>query len=572
MVKLTDDKLTKIPRKYFSEDFDITQWDLVERELKGLLAMEINSSNDLLIMIKKFSELKKIIRNESSWRYIDMTRYADQDEYAQAYNDFYANIISRSSTYDFKLSKKFYDSEYRKELPEKEYGHLNRIISNGIELFREENIPLMVEEQELANKYGSIASKMTVIYNGEEKTLSQMSVYLRDNDRKVREEAFILIMNRLEEDAEELDKLFDEMKTIRIKIARNADFENYRDFVHQAKGRFAYTPEDIYKFHESVEKVVIPFLTELNQERQKILGVDSLRPWDLEVEIDGNQLKPFADVDEFVDKAIAVLHNVRSEFGLRLNKMKNSGFLDLDNRKGKAPGGYCTTVDEYGASFIFMNAVGLQDDVNTLVHESGHAMHAFSLVDQPISHYATNPMEIAELASMSMEFLTMDHWHIYYPNAEDLRKAKKEQLVNTLKFLPWCMIVDAFQQWIYTNPEHTAEERSDYFAALVERFNPGVDWSGLDEAKRVRWMRQLHIFEVPFYYIEYGIAQLGALAVYKNYKEDKVRTVEKYEKFLKLGYSKPMNEIYQAAGIRFDFSIDYLKEIVEFVKDEINSL
>lgn len=571
-MNLTDQKLVKRKLKYFSEDFDITNWGGVAGALDEILAMEISGPDDLLEMIKKYSEFQRIFRNEMAWRYINMTRYADQEEYTKAYNDFFAQIASKVIPYDFKLKQKFYNSKHRKNLSEDEYGHLNKIISNSIELYREENIPLLVQEQELASKYGNIASKMTVTYDGEEKTLQQMAVYLREQNRDVREEAWRLTAERIEKDAQKLDELFDQMKKIRVQIAKNADFKNYRDYMHQEKYRFSYSPEDLYQFHDAVEQVVVPFLEELNQERKEKLGVDNLRPWDLDVAYDGIDLKPFTNVDEFVDKGIAVLNQVKNEFALNLNKMKNSGFLDLDNRKGKAPGGYCTTIDAYAATFIYMNAVGLQEDVTTLVHESGHAMHSFATADQPIIHYAETPHEIAELASMSMEFLTMDYWDIYYPDEKDLQKAKKEQLVNTLIFLPWCMTVDAFQHWIYTNPEHTQEERAAYFASLMERFNPGVDWSGLDVEKQNRWMRQLHIFEVPFYYIEYGIAQLGALAMYKNYKEDPKAAVERYEEFLKLGYSKSMKAIYEAAGIKFDFSIEYIKEIVDFVKDELASL
>lgn len=572
ILHLTDEKLAKRQWKYFPEDFDLTNWEVVAGALEEILAREINQVEDLLEMIKRYSEFQRILRNELAWRYINMTRYADQEQYTQAYNDFYANIASKVIPYDFKLKKKFYDSEQRKYLPADTYGHLNKIISNSIELYREENIPLFVQEQELSSKYGQITSQMTVNYRGEEKTLQQMAVYLREEDRGVREEAWRLISERLEEDAEKLDQLFDQMKEIRIQIAKNAESKNYRDYMHQKKDRFSYTPEDLYQFHEAVEKVVVPFLEELNQERKERLGVGNLRPWDLEVPYDGIDLKPFADVDEFVDKAIAVLHQVKPEFALNLNKMKNSGFLDLDNRKGKAPGGYCTSIHDHGATFIYMNAVGLHEDVTTLVHESGHAMHFFAIADQPIIYYAETPHEIAELASMSMEFLTMDYWDLYYPDKKDLEKAQKEQLINTLKFLPWFMTIDAFQHWIYTNPEHTAKERSAYFAALMDRFNPGVDWQGLDLEKQHRWMRQLHIFEVPFYYIEYGIAQLGALAMYKNYKEDRTLTVERYEEFLQLGYTKSMKEVYEAAGIKFDFSIEYIREIVEFVKEELARL
>ncbi|MCK4258001.1 MAG: M3 family oligoendopeptidase [Halanaerobiales bacterium] len=571
-MSLTNEKLLKKQRKYYLEDLDVTKWEVVEKEWQILLEEPISSANDLEVLLEKYSELNSILMDEMSWRYIKMTLHADQDEYSKSFNDFYAKITCNSETYDSKVKKKYYENEFRKELSEERYGHLDKIISNDIELFREENVPLKVKEQETFTKYNTITSSMTVNYKGEEKTLQQLSVYLKDKDRSVREEVWHLVMDRLAQDADELNKVFDELKEIRIEIAKNAGFDNYRDYMHKEKGRFSYTPDDLYRFHDVVEKFVVPFMKELNEERKEKLELDVLRPWDINVDYDGEVLKPFNNVDEFVDKAINVLSNVKPEFGIKLNKMKNSDFLDLENRKGKAPGGYCASIEEYGSSFIFMNAVGLHSDVTTLVHEAGHAMHSFEKVDEPIFQYKHTPEEASELASMSMEFMTMDYWGEYYADPKDLKKAKRDQLIGTLKFLPWCMVVDAFQHWIYTNPDHTPEERLEYFTDLSERFNTGVDWTGLGKEQKISWMRQLHIFEVPFYYIEYGIAQLGALAVYKNYKENPHKAVEDYEAFLKLGYSKPVNELYEAAGVKFDFSEEYIKEIVDFVKAELKSI
>lgn len=569
---LTNKKIDKKKRRYFSEDFKGDSWELVEKELTNLLNVEISSDEELIKYIEKVSELNYIIEEEYAWKYINMTCNADKEEYSKAFNEFYASVVSKSESYAFKIKNKIYNSPIMKELPEEKYTHFNRIISNEIELFREENIPLKVEENELSNKYGEINSKLTVEFDGEEKTLTQMSKYLKDPDRNLREEVYRLVAERRLKEVEKLDKLFDDMKELRIQMAKNAGFDNYRDYMHKAKGRFDYTPNDIMKFHDSVEKVVVPYLKELSAERKEKLDVDTLRPWDTSVDLDGKTLKPFNNTDEFVDKAINILSKVKPEFGEKLNMMKNSGFLDLENRKGKAPGGYNFPLSEHGAAFIFMNAIGLQRDVSTLLHEAGHAMHSFAKRDIKISQYKDIPSEIAELASMSMELLTLDYLNEYYQNDEDLKKAKKEQLQGTIEFLPWAMIVDAFQQWIYTNPEHTPEERTEYFISLVDRFNVGVDWSGLEKEKGATWFRQLHIFEVPFYYIEYAISQLGAIAIYKNYKENGSKAVEEYENFLNLGYSKSVSELYEAAGIKFDFSEEYLKGIVEFIKNELDAL
>src|SRR5690554_5847022 len=553
-MKLTDAKLEKRERKYYPENFDVRDWKVVEESFKELLDFRIGSGDDLIAMIEKSSELGMIIAEEMARLYIKMTCYADNEENQKNFNQFYATIVANSQPYVNKLNLKFYESEYKKDLPDNKYGHLKRIIANDIEIFREENIPLKTKETELRNRYGEINSKMTVTYDGREQTLAQLGKYLQEPDRAVREETWRLRYKRLGEDREKLDSLFDELRVLREKQAANAGFDNYRDFKHKEMGRFSYTPQDIEQFHFSVEKVVLPFLRELNEERKEKLGLEKVRPWDTAVDLDGKVLKPFETTEEFVGKAVKILNRVDREFALNLDKMDNTGLLDLENRKGKAPGGYNYPLQEMGSSFIFMNAVGLHRDVVTLLHESGHAMHSAATKDIPIATYKHTPSEVAELASMAMELLTIDYWDEYYDSEEDFQKAKRDQLQGTLKFLPWCMIVDAFQQWIYTHPDHNKEERYEQFSKLVKRFNTGVDWSGLEEEEKYSWMFQLHIFEVPFYYIEYGMAQLGALSIYKNYREKGKKAIDDYKKFLQLGYTRPVDQLYEAAGINFDFS------------------
>jgi oligoendopeptidase F len=568
----TAKKLDKIPRKFISPDLDITKWEEVKAELEKLTHHAPETSSELLNLMEHASELAKALMDELSWRYIKMTVNADKEEYAKAYNDFNANVFAPCEPYRFKLQQIFYNSPAKDELPKSIYGHLEKIIANEIELYREENIPLKIEETELEAKYGAICSKMSAMYEGEERTPAQLGVFLKDQDRAKREQAWRLSTNCYIDKRDELEKLFDELKALRIKIAANAGFDNYRDFMHLAKGRFSYTPEDLYKFHNAVEKVVVPFVGELYQQRKDVLKVDTLRPWDLAVDLDGKKLQPFDTIDEFVSKAIRVEHKVKPEYGLQLEMMNNSGMLDLANRKGKAPGGYNSSIYELGSSFIFMNAVHLHSDVTTLLHEAGHAMHGTSYKDVKLDYYCDLPMEVAELASMSMEMLTMDYWDEYYKDEADLKKAKRDQLEESLAFLPWGMTVDAFQHWIYLNPHHTPEERDKAFADVYKRFDAGVDWNGLETEFETRWLRQLHIFEVPFYYIEYGMAQLGALAIYKNYRENKAKALQQYQDFLNLGYTKPVREIYQTAGISFDFSESYLRELVDFVKSELAKL
>ncbi len=568
----TNEKLPLLSFEHLPQNLDITNWEEVKGFSEQLLNEHPASAEELILLLEKASELHNALSDELSWRYIKMTLNADDESYATAYNDFYSKVYAQTEPYKFKLQKLFYDSPFVNELDPDKYMHLKTIIEGEIKLFREENIPLMIQESELANRYGSIVSQMTATIDGEEKTVSQLAVYLKDPDRSKREEAWRLRMGCYQAQKDNLDKLYDDLKALRMKIAENAGFPNYRDFMHQAKGRFSYTPEDLFRFHEAVEKVVVPFVEELNTHRKEVLGLDVLRPWDLAVDLDGRKLKPFETTEEFISKAINILHNVKPEYALQLEMMNNTGLLDLENRKGKAPGGYNTGINNLASSFIFMNHVKLHNDVVTLLHEAGHAMHSAATKDIKLDYYCDTPSEVAELASMSMELLSMDYWDQYYANPADLNKAKRDQLQGTLSFLPWCMTVDAFQHWVYLHPEHTPQERDEAYIELNQRFSAGVDWSGLESFRKLGWMPQLHIFEVPFYYIEYGIAQLGALSVYMNYRRDPDNALKQYQSFLELGYQKPVREVYESAGIPFDFSEERIRELVAFVRQELSEL
>jgi oligoendopeptidase F len=569
---LTQEKLQKRKLKFYPENLQVDVWENVKSELDSLLAFNIQSPDLLIEFLEKKSEFDELIADELAWRYIRMTCDSANEEKQNAYNQFYENIISPMANYDFQLKKKFYDSEFRNSLNNEKYALLNQIIANYIELFREENIPIQEKLTQLENKYGALFGKMNVNFEGEEKTMAQLNVYLKNQDRNIRENAWKAKFERLALEKDSFNTLFDEMKELRIQEAKNAGYDNFRDYMHQKKGRFSYSPQDLYTFHDGVEKAVIPFLKELTEHRKNALKIDSVKPWDTSVDLDGNVLKPFNSSSELIEKSISILNNVDPQFALTLNKMQNSDYLDLENRKGKSPGGYNYPINAVNSSFIFMNSVGLHDDVTTLLHESGHAMHAMAMSSISNAVYKSTPSEIAELASMTMELITMDYWKEFYPNQNDWIKAKKEQLEGTLEFLPWCMTVDAFQHWIYTNPNHSAEQRHEYFASLMDRFNTGIDWSNLQNHKANRWMLQLHIFEVPFYYIEYGMSQLGALAIYKNYKENPQKAIQQYKNFLNAGYSLPVNKLYEIAGVNFKFDEKYLSEIVQFVKNEINAL
>lgn len=544
------------------------QWKDVEPLVNELLDFPISSSEDFRRFINKVTDFFDQVEEEHAWLYIRMTVNADNKEYAKAYEEFMKEVVAKLRPYEQKIKEKIVENERFAPLG---YEHMIKILKNDVELFREENVPLQVKESILAKNYGTLVGSIEVEFKGEKKTLQQLSAYLKDPDRATRELAWRKRYEGMWSVREKLNELFDELKNIRHQQALNAGFSNYRDYMHRLKGRFEYTPEDLFEFHAAVEKEVVPYLMERTKFRQRKLGVESVRPWDTAVDVDGKVLRPFSSIDEFVEKTQRALERLNPLFAERFRLMKEKRLLDLENRKGKAPGGYNHTLPKTGAPFIFMNAVGQPGDVRTIFHELGHSMHSFETLNLPV-FYRPHRMEVAELASMSMELISMEYWNEFYEDPEDLKKAKIEELEGALYFLPWCMIVDAFQHWIYTNPEHTPRERDEYFAHLMDRFNPGVDWSNLDKEKKTRWLFQLHIFEVPFYYIEYGIAQIGALAIYRNYLEDSERVLKNYTEFLKVGCSLPIDKAYKTAGIKLDFSRDYLREIVNFVAKEIEKL
>lgn len=565
-------KIEKKKRIYFAQDFNVEEWEQLEKVLKEMEAVEISSADDLIALIEKYSELSDILEEVGGWHTIRMTQAADDAELAKMQADFHEYIVAPAQPYFFKLGKKIFENEFFASLPEEKYGHLGKILENEIGIYREENIALEVRENVLTGKYGEMYSRLTVEFEGQEKTLQEMSLILKDKDRDKREKAWRLVADKILEKKSDFEQLFDDMKSLRSKMAENAGFDNYRDYAHQALGRFDYSPQDLLEFHDSIREVVLPVMREIDDRRKQQLGVDTLRPWDMSVDLDGKILKPFSDTADLLSGAIKILGKVDPSFAEILSSMSEEKLLDLDNRKGKAPGGYSYPLAETGASFIFMNAVGIHRDVETILHESGHALHAFSMRDEKTLGYKDYPSEVAELASMSMELFTLDYLDEFYKDSEDLKKAKREQLESAISVFPAVAAIDAFQHWIYLQKECGAKERDEKFSELKDAFGTGVDWSGLEAEKSTGWLRVLHVFEVPFYYIEYAMAQLGAIALYKQYKEDPQRAVANYKDFMKMGYSKSVPEIYGAAGIKFDFSKEYLKELVDFIAGELEKL
>jgi oligoendopeptidase F len=561
----------QLKRHFLSGTISFETWEGLEPWFKNLADREINSEKDLEKWLLDYSELDAVFDEEMAWRYIRSTCDTTNEEYEKAYDFFVSEIEPNAAPWFQALNSKLDQCPFRHSLDPEVYAVFLRTIHNDIAIYREKNIPLFTEIDRLKQEYGKISGDMMVEMEGKEITIQQTFKYFKNNNRDIRKEAFEKVWNRRLAARETYDALFDELCKLRQQVAENAGFENFRDYSFASLGRFDYTKEDCFNFHKAVEAEVVPFIAELETKRKEILGYEKLFPYDLEVDLSGKPaLVPFKNGEDLLDKTIACLERVRPAYAGYISTMRRMGHFDLDSRKGKAPGGYNYSLSETGVPFIFMNSVGSQRDLITMVHEAGHAIHSFLENPLPLTSLKNPPSEVCELASMSMELISMEHWDIFYENADDLKRARREQLEKVLGTLPWVATVDEFQHWVYENKNHTREERSEAWSRIMAKLEPSViSWDGFEEVQRNNWQKQLHIFEVPFYYIEYGMAQLGAIAVWRNYLTDPEKALDGYEAALKLGYTKPIGKIYEAAGIKFDFSQNYVRELVDFVKKQL---
>lgn len=565
---------TRPPRQFLGEGLVINSWDDLKPSFDELVNREINSSDELKTWLLDLSEVEAVIEEDLAWRYIKMTVDTKDEELTKKYQHFVAEIQPEIAPYSDLFNKKLVGSQFVNELTGKAYEIYLRKIRTEIEIYREENVAITAEIQKESQEYGALSAAMSIELDGEKMTMQAAAAELRNPDRDHREKVWKLTNEVRSANREKLDSLFTSLVKKRHQIAVNADFENFRDYKFQSLGRFDYTKEDCFAFHDSIAKEVTPLLATFQEKRKKKLGVDQLRPWDLAVDPEGKDpLTPFTDTDELTKGSIDVFSKVDGYCGDCLSTMNTMGHLDLASKDGKAPGGYNYPLYEIGVPFIFMNAVGTQRDLVTMMHEGGHAVHSFLTRELELTAFQGCPSEVAELASMSMELISMDHWDVFYKDPETLLRAKQEHLEDLLGVLPWIAIIDKFQHWIYENPDHSTQDRTAAWLRIYVEFTPEVvDYQGIEEARESLWQKQLHLFEVPFYYIEYGMAQLGAIAVWRNFKEDPKTAIEQYKAALALGYTKSIGEIYETAGVKFDFSREYVRELVEFVKEELASL
>ena len=563
--------IQKLPRHFVPKDFTVINWESLEPYFISLLERTINTKAEMEQWLKDQSELEAVINEDACWRQIRMTCDTENKTLEEAFNFFFMEIQPKIQPCSDALNKKLVNHPLANELDTVKYFTYLRSVKKSIELFKEENIPLQAELAVLQQQYGVTTGKMMVTVDGQEYTLQQAAKFLESHDRNKREEVYRKIQDRRLEDTATLNNLYNQLIEKRNREALNAGFKNYRDYRFKELGRFDYTKEDCYQFHDAVKLHVLPLVNEIYKKKKQKLGLDILRPWDLDAEPEGTApLHPFKTSDELVNKSIECFHKLRPFFGACLKKMNALKHLDLESRKGKAPGGYNCPLAESGAPFIFMNAAGQMHDVTTMVHEGGHAIHSFLAHPLELNGFKEYPMEIAEVASMAMELFSMDYWETFFDNAEDLTRAKEHQLERVITIFPWIAIIDKFQHWVYENPAHTNEERTAKWNEILKEFQDDViDYNGLENYRSKAWQRQLHLFEVPFYYIEYGIAQLGAIGMWMQYKQNPQQALDNYCSALALGGTKTLPQLFETAGLKFDFSPEKIKVLMEFVEGEM---
>ena len=547
------------------DDFAPFFADLAERPLAADTLEEW--MQDWSLVSKHASELYSRI-------YVAVTGNTADKAIEQRLNDFMDHIYPQLMTADQKLKDRLLDSGLEPD----HFAVQLRNMRADRELFRQENLPLLAEEHKLGNEYDKIIGAQTVEWQGEEVTVESLTVQYKDTDRNVRKQAWELEMKRRLQDRQAINENWQKLLKLRLQIAANAGFENYRDYRWKNLKRFDYTPDDSKAFGDAIEQVVVPAASRIYARYCQRLGIDSLRPWDRYADTSGRPpLQPFKTIDELKNKTSAIFHQVDARLGGYFDVMVREGLLDLDNRKNKAPGGYCIDFALAGRPFIFTNAVGIHDNVQTLLHEGGHSFHVFESAHLPYYAQWEPPMEFAEVASMSMEFLGMPYLTIdtggFY-REEEAARAFLENLEYSILFWPYMAVVDGFQHWVYENPALAADPaRCDsVWGQLWDRFLPGEDWRGLDDEKMTGWHRKGHIHGAPLYYIEYGLAQLGAVQVWRNSLSDPKQAVADYRKALSLGGTRTLPELFEAAGARLAFDVPILREAIDLMEGTIEDL
>ncbi len=560
-----------IPRRYLPEDERLETWDAVQHYAEELLNRPIDSAEALENWLLDRSEFESVMSERLARKYIAFTRHSTDESRKTAHEQYMTQVIIPYKEWANRLDRKYIDSPHRSGLDAEQYGLYDRTVETDLRLFRKENLPLLQQEEKLVSRYTSLTGGLTVTIDGEELTIPMASRRLEEDDRAVREQAYRAIGEAYRTIADEVEEIFNELVRLRHQRARNAGYANFEDYTFDAFHRFDYTVDHTLQFHQAVKEKVLPVYARLLEIRKARLGVDRLRPYDLEIFHPGRgPIKVALDGQAFIDKVAEVLGRIHPDFGEYFRYMDSQGFLDLFSRKGKAPGGYNYGLAEVGIPFIFMNASGSIGDVRVIMHEAGHAMHSFLTRRYRFAFHRDVPIEMAELASQAMEFISLEHWKDFLENPDEFDRVAELQLAKVFRLLTWIATIDKFQYWLYHHPDHTPDERKAAWAAIRSEFTPDIiDYSGLEAYMEYSWHRQLHLFHHAFYYIEYGISLLGALEVFENYRKAPQEAIDRYRSALALGYTRPLPRLFEAAGASLDFSAPKVGRVVDFLKGEL---
>lgn len=563
---------TRPSRRFVPLDVSFDDFTTFASLFERLLSRQINSADDLEQLLLDYSELWCVLDEYGQRRYIDKSCHTDDPEIERRFMHFVETIEPQFKLMHFAIQKKFVQSPHRAGLTDPKYAVLGRHWQADVELFRDENVPLETEQTKGVAEYDKVNGAMMVRFRGQDYTAQQMSRFLEEPDRNTRQEAWEATTTRRLQDVETLERQFDELLSLRWRMARNAGLSDPRAFYFKQSKRFDYSPDDCLRFADAVAETFVPLMRKLDRRRAEQLGVDRLRPWDLSVDpLNRPPLRPFApeDIEGFVAKTAGVFAKLSPALADDFDVLRRGNLLDLASRKGKAPGGYQALLSERRDPFIFMNAVGSADDVRTLLHEGGHAFHSLAARHEPLIFLMHAPMEFCEVASMAMELLSNPYVEDYYDDPADADRHRADHFTKVVRTLPWVATIDSFQHWIYTHPNHSRDEREAAWLEVFSRFGHDLDWSGWERWQRRRWTAQLHLFHVPFYYIEYGIAQLGALQLWMKAKTDPHAALAGYRNGLRLGGTRPLPQLFSAAGIHFDFSRKTMAPLANALEEEL---
>ncbi len=565
-------------RTFVPPDFDAADVAQVEHLCTRLLERQVETPEQLGRWLLDWSELAAAVSEFGARRYIDNSCHTDDPALERAYLHYVEKVEPTYKPLHFRLQKKYLASPARPHLSgtDVRYRVLGRDWAAEVEIFRDENVPIETEATKIVNEYDKTMGAMIVSFRGRDYTLQQLARFLEEPDRPTRQAAWEASTNRRLADREKIEDLFERLLPLRERIARNAGLPDFRAFTWKASKRFDYTPQDCLRFADAIAATCVPLVRELDRRRQRDLGLPRLRPWDRDVDPKSRPpLRPFREdeTDKLIDGTKAIFSRLSPQLAEEFESLRSNGDLDLASRKGKQPGGYQYSLEESRRPFIFMNAAGVHRDVEVLLHEGGHAFHHLAVASaEPLVWLRSAPIEFCEVASMAMEALGCEHFDAFYASGADAARGKRNYLEGVIRFFPWMAIIDSFQHWIYTHAGHTREQRTAEWLRLMDRFFSDVDWTGHEDAKASLWQKQLHLFHQPFYYVEYGIAQLGALQLWMKARHDPRRAIANYRSALALGGTRPLPELFAAAGISFDFSEKTLSPLMNALGEELASL